>query len=199
MQDPDERRSESRSKSVYRPALIETNGFSGFCMIRDLSTNGMMAEVYAAFQVGQPIEVELKQGAKASGTIIWSNDNRIGVEFDEEIDIDSILLGKDEGEVETATRAPRLHLQIEATLISGGKEIPAKVLDVSQRGVKVAASGVTVGNEVAIKLPNLPARKTIVKWTQYGVSGLSFVTPIAYKDLAEWVLEVQAVHRDENS
>src|SRR3954466_4611345 len=88
---PTERRSGERITSVYRPALIETEHFAGFCLVRNLSPGGMMGSVYAEFAEDQPVTVTLPAADVVPGRISWSKDGKIGIRFDEQINVEQVL------------------------------------------------------------------------------------------------------------
>ncbi|WP_172799936.1 PilZ domain-containing protein [Croceicoccus bisphenolivorans] len=185
-------RSDERQQSVYRPALIETDGFSGFCMVRNLSSRGMKADAYAELDTGQRVVVELSHIQRVDGQIIWSDGSNVGIRFDRKIDVPSVLLGT-EGLPDSIanSRPPRLTIGCTASVSTERGEIPAWVSDVSQRGLKVVISGVAKGEEVHVLLPHHHVKKAIVRWTQEGAAGLNFVAPMKYCELAEWAIRVQ--------
>lgn len=188
----EELRNEERQQSVYRPALIETGGFSGFCMIRNISSWGMKADAYAQLDVGLRVFVELSHIQRVEGEIIWSDGANVGVKFDRPISVAAVLTGT-EGMLNNpcCSRPPRLSIGCNARILTEGGEISAWVSDVSQRGLKVSISGVKNGEEVEVHLPYNSAKKAIVRWTQDGVAGLNFVAPMKYSELAEWAIRIQ--------
>jgi len=185
-------RSDERQQSVYRPALIETDGFSGFCMVRNLSSRGMKADAYAKLDAGLRVVVELSHIQRVDGEIVWSDGSNIGVKFDHAIDVAAVLTGTEGlADNRSATRPPRLSIDCTALLLTKHGEISARVSDVSQRGMKVSISGVTNGEEVDVRLPHHSMKRAIVRWTQDGTAGLNFVNPMKYSELAEWAIRVQ--------
>lgn len=185
-------RSDERQRSVYRPALIETDGFSGFCMVRNLSSWGMKADAYAELDAGQRVVVELSHIQRVEGEIVWCDGSNVGVKFDHQIDVAAVLTGT-EGLPSNyaASRPPRLSIGCTAQIFTERGEIPAWVSDVSQRGLKVTISGLVNGEEVDVHLPHHSVKKAIVRWTQDGSAGLNFVAPMKYSELAEWAIRVQ--------
>ena len=188
----DDMRSDERQHLVYRPALIESEGFAGFCMVRNLSSRGMKADAYTLFDLGQAVVVELSQILRVNGTIVWSDGSNVGVKFDRPIDVASVLLGRD-GSSETAIRgrAPRLSLQCNATIVTERGEMSAWVNDISQQGLKVSISGVRTGEELDVHLPFHPLKRAVVRWTQNETAGLNFVAPMKYNELAGWAIQLQ--------
>ena len=187
-----ELRHDERQRTVYRPALIETEGFAGFCMVRNLSKQGMKADAYAELATGQRVVVELSQALRVDGEIIWSDGSNVGVRFDHEIDVIAVLSGTEGIPGHTSRgRPPRLSINCAASVVTTQGEFSTQVSDVSQRGLKLTVSGVRSGDELAIRLPHHSVKKAVVRWTQDGTAGLNFVAPMKYSELAEWAIRIQ--------
>ena len=186
-----ERRSEGRIATVFRPILIETEQFAGFCLLRNLSPNGMRGQVYTSFGEGLPITVQFGPDQIVQGTVIWCKDEYVGVRFDEPVDVERVLsdLGRKlvEGKL---NRAPRLQIECDAELVFGDRTLAIEVQDVSQRGIKAVASFIVPGDEVWVRLNGLE-RKAVVRWTQGRTAGLNFVVPLSFEELAHWVIRQQ--------
>lgn len=54
--------------------------------IRNLSSNGLMADSETAYDQGAFVEVELRGIGTVSGEIVWVRDGRMGITFSETID-----------------------------------------------------------------------------------------------------------------
>lgn len=185
-------RSEERTATVFRPVIIETDQFAGFCLVRNLSPNGMRGRVYTSFAEGLAITVQFSPEKIVTGTLIWCKDEHVGVKFDEPIDVSRVLsdLARTlaEGKI---NRAPRLQIECSAELTIGDRTLAIKLQDISQRGIKASASFIRPGDEVQVRLEGLH-RKAIVRWTQGGIAGLNFVRPLSFEELAHWVIRQQS-------
>ncbi len=190
---PQDRRKESRTAAVYRSVLIETEDFTGFCLLRNLSCSGMMGVAYTQFAEGEAVNVQFVPGHVVSGTIIWSRGGRIGVEFDQEIDLVASLSNMGSQYIDTrVNRAPRLTIRCEGHAQIDGHVIDIQVQDISQRGIKAIIPSIAPGEEVTLHLPGMEARKAVVRWSQSDLAGLNFVRPIAFEALARWAIERQS-------
>lgn len=188
-----DRRAEDRTTAVYRPVLIETDEFAGFCLVKNLSAGGMMGVAYAEFAADQPVTIQFHPDHVITGAIVWSLEGRIGVSFNEKIDVDAVLhnlASKHVGRL--VNRAPRLNIECSGQLVVDGRTLPITVVDISQRGMKAAAAFVKPGEEVVVHFDGMEPHKAEVRWTQGGMAGLHFVRPIGFEDLARWVIERQA-------
>ena len=187
-----ERRADSRSATVFRPVLIEADGFAGFCLVRNLSPTGMRGRVYTSFAEGQPIRVEFSPDKIVQGTLVWCKDEHIGVHFDKQIDVERMLSELARKHVEgKVNRAPRLQIQCKAELLIADRTLEVEVQDISQRGIKATASFIKAGDEVQVMLGGLK-RIAAVRWTQGGTAGLNFIVPLSFEELAYWVIERQS-------
>ncbi len=187
------RRSEDRAATMFRPILIEIEAFSGFCLVRNLSANGLKGRVYAHFASGQRVTVRFGCGANddraIAGAVIWASDGQIGVQFDQPIDVASVLsdLARPalRGQV---NRAPRLAIACDGELTIADRTLAIDVQDISQRGIKARTSYVRAGDEVTVRLEGLEPRKAVVRWTGTGTAGFAFLRPFGFEELAAWVI-----------
>lgn len=187
-----DRRSEGRITTLFRPALIETEDFSGFCLVRNLSPNGMMAKVYAQLREGEQIGVQFCPDVTAYGSVIWCTPQDIGVTFVDEIDVQSILANFNKPRLEgQLPRAPRLPIKVDGHVMIGNRPFAVKVQDISQKGVKVTGFLLKPGEEIVLCLDGLEPKKCIVRWSQLGANGLHFVQALGFDQLGHWVISSQ--------
>ncbi len=192
-QDTDDRRRDGRTTAVYRPVLLEAEGFTGFCLLRNLSPSGMMGVAYADFATGEVVSVQFMPGHVVSGKVAWSKEGKIGVQFDEEIDLAAALKNMGSTHVESQlNRAPRLPIQCDGEALLGDVRIKLEVKDISQRGIKAVIPTVRPGDEVTVMLPGMEPRKAVVRWSQLNVAGLNFIRPVGFEELARWAIFCQA-------
>jgi hypothetical protein len=182
-----DQRSAERMATVFRPVLIEMEQFAGFCLVRNISPGGLMGKVYTQFAENTPVTVHFNAELQAFGDIIWSKDGKVGVNFDEPIDVSTVLSAKaDENKV---NRALRLEIQSEGELAVDGRFFTMEVQNISQSGIKVKVPfSVSPNEEVVLRLNGMDPRKASVRWTQFGTAGLNFLNPIGFEELAEWVI-----------
>src|SRR5688500_9272199 len=82
-----ERRFDARGTAVFFPVLIETDEFSGYCLVNNLSPEGMRAKVYVNFSRQQSIRVHFTSNELIEGMLVWSEPRQMGVKFDQKIDV----------------------------------------------------------------------------------------------------------------
>lgn len=187
-----ERRSDTRTATVFRPVLLETGDFAGFCLIRNLSETGMMGHVYTNLIENLLVTVQLSQDTKIAGTLIWCNEGQVGIRFDHTIDVSDMLAHLAAKVVNgRCNRAPRLHLYCKGYLAIDNRALTVEIIDVSQSGLKIIASYIRPGDEVVVEMSGLERRKATVRWTQEGVAGLNFVRPLSFEQMAKWAVAQQ--------
>lgn len=186
------RRAEDRTTTVFRPALIETEAYSGFCLVRNLSSTGMMARVYGQLPEGERIGVQFCPEVTAYGSLIWCTANDVGVTFDDVIDVQSVLanFAKAKHEDQLA-RAPRLPIKVDGHVLIGDRPFTVSLKDISQKGVKVTGFLLKPEEEVLLCLDGLEPKKCVVRWAQLGANGLRFVQPLRFDQLGHWVISQQ--------
>jgi hypothetical protein len=187
-----DRRSEDRVATVYRPVLIRTAKFAGFCLVRNISPSGMMGQAYTTLAVGTAIQVELGETLTVLGRVAWSRGDMIGISFNMRIEVETVLAGITKRSYRGKPgRAPRLQVRVIGKIIIEDRPIPVAVQDISQKGLKVRSNALKSGDEGAVYLPGMDARKATVRWTHSGMAGLNFFQPIPYDQLGEWVVRQQ--------
>ncbi len=106
-----ERRSAVRTSTVFRPVLIETDGFAGFCLVRNPSETGMMGHIYTRFDENQAVTLHFDAELAGEGTLQWCREGSVGVRFDHPLDVDAVLAQLARKVVRgKISRAPRLRL-----------------------------------------------------------------------------------------
>ena len=196
----DERRSEPRGATVFRPILIETEDFAGFCLVRNLSAHGMRAKVYTSFATDQSLVVQFSSNRIVEGRVIWCDGEHMGVGFETNINVAEVLADISRREQGGRLNRPlRLPISATAEMIIDGRSFAAEVQDISQRGLKLSTSTVRSGEELTVRLKGLESRKAVVRWTQTGMAGLNFVRPLLFDELARWVIQQQLPEDDTSS
>src|SRR4051794_40702660 len=78
-----ERRRSVRHTTVMQIAKIRlANGREELCLLRDVSPDGLRAEIYVAVSPGDRLEIEMRTGHTISGTVAWVEADHVGVAFD---------------------------------------------------------------------------------------------------------------------
>jgi len=185
-----DRRGGQRYMSVLQTGKIVTPTHQELCLIRNISSGGMMADIFAPMNVGEFVSVEFKAGKRVEGAIRWINNDRSGIEFLERIDVHDVLSSN---RTRLAPRAPRLSVDGMAVVTIGEDSHSVPVLDISQGGIKIeACANLEPGLDVIISTDGLPIRASVVRWVDDGMAGISFNRIMPLNEVAYWAANQEA-------
>jgi hypothetical protein len=183
-----ERRRSIRHATVMQIAKIRLDrGREELCLLRDVSPEGVKAEVYLAMEVGMPIEIELRTGHVIGGRIAWAEDKMIGVAFDEPMPMSAMLAHCSFDDRLGKLRPPRLSVNLPAMMKLGHQEKAVRIGNISQAGLQIdAPDPLQAGLACSITLPGLAPRAATIRWCREGPAGLMLLDPFDYAEFARW-------------
>jgi hypothetical protein len=184
----EDRRQSVRHAAVNRVAKLRLgSGREELCQLRDISAEGMRAEVYLALQPGTPIQIELLTAHVAAGHVRWAAKNEIGVAFNEPIPAAAMLAHCSFEDNAANSRPPRLRVDLRGLFRLGAEAKVVSIGNISQAGVQIAApTPLRIGTACSIALPRLPARAAAICWWREGHAGLMLNEPFDYPTFAQW-------------
>lgn len=183
--EPD-RRGAQRFMTILRVGKLVNGRSQELCLIRNISSGGLMAHVYAQHAIGDRVEIELKSDERLSGEVVWVEDGRVGVRFDGQVEISDILTHRSSDG--RKSRPPRIEVNGRARLKIGEARYRVEVRDLSQGGIKVEIDeDLKVGEDAVISIEGMSPVKGIVRWAQGGMAGLSFIRPIPFDEMIRWL------------
>lgn len=198
----EERRSDRRTTAVYWPFLIETEDIAGFCLLRNISSEGMTGRFRTEFAENIAVTVQFNALLSAHGKVSSSKDQMIKIQFATPIDVTTILHGLSTSPLSgTVRRAHRLQMQANIEIVLDGRTVPVEVRDISQKAFKVGTARLRSGDEIPVLLNGLGPQGAVVRWTQPQLAGLNFTQPLAFDQLGEWIIRLndKAVPRSTRS
>lgn len=185
--DTSNRRTDQRHLSVFRVGKLITSAGQELCLIRNISSGGLMAHIYSAHPADEHVEIELKAGRTVKGKVVWSRDKKIGVQFDEKIEVAEIL-APHASDSDMVPRAPRLDIRRRGRLRIGAHYQLIELHDISQGGAKLSPAGdARADDDVILLLEGLPPLPAVVRWRHDDMIGVTFKTSIPFEQLASWV------------
>lgn len=186
--DDEHRRSERQVVTVRWVAKMSGGKGQELCLIRNISTGGVMANIYSPHEVGERISLEIRSGQQLNGEIVWMRDGCAGVRFDNPIDLEEMLKSASADRNGLRARAPRIEVYGRANIKVGNRIYSVDLCDLSQGGVKVTLpEPIKSGDEAVVSISGLEDRKSLIRWQKDGRAGLSFVRPISFDLLVEWL------------
>lgn len=183
-----ERRRSIRHTAVMQVAKIRLgSGREELCLLRDISPEGMKAELYVAAEAGAHIEIELRTGHLMGGRVSWAEGRQIGVAFDEPMPMAAMLAHCSFDDRMGTLRPPRINVNMHGLLKLGIEERPVHIGNISQAGVQIdIAQPLQAGAPCFIGMPGLLPRAATIRWWRDGQAGLLLNEPLDYADFAEW-------------
>ena len=183
-----DRRRDVRHLTIFRVGLLLTGERRELCLVRNISAGGLMAMVYARFDPGQQVAVELRSNQHIPGRISWARGATIGVEFDEKVDVAEVLANPPLLDNGWRPRMPRVPVERMATLRAGARTYWVSTRDISQGGVKIEADQpLDIGGETVVTLENFRPIRGVVRWRRDNLAGISFNEVIPFQELTGWL------------
>lgn len=168
---------------------MTVDGRRELCLIRNISSGGMMIRPYSPIPVGTQLSVELKQGNSVSGLAQWSDNGMIGVVFDEAIDVVALLTASDG---KPQPRMPRIELDCSALIRHDGNVLRVDVVNISQGGICIRSRDwLEISSNVVVTLNGLHAAAGIVKWMDGDYYGIGFNRVYPVGELMTFLQEQQ--------
>src|SRR6476469_3989108 len=88
------RRAHPRFLLVRRPAVLHFATAREPCVVRNISSGGLMATIYHPRLPGEEVRVEFISGQLIEGSVLWARDWSVGIAFKSMIDVETLLLQK---------------------------------------------------------------------------------------------------------
>jgi hypothetical protein len=192
------RRSHPRYAMVLREAVLTAGAERVPCIVRNISSSGLMARVYRRVELGETVKFELAGGRHLEGAVLWSRDWEVGVAFPDPIDVEALLteqwVTKTDGDRRSSLR---VDVECPATLQVRLRFYYGKLCDLSPTGARVRTHGALKKTGAAmLSLPGLPPLPATIRWVRDKDCGVQFQEPIPAEALALWLEERGLPARD---
>lgn len=203
---PVEHRRAARQKAVLMVCRLVAPGDDHLCLVRDISEFGAKAQTAQQLQVGDRITLEFGNCYRLTGTVRWTRDRCVGMEFDKAAELSPILGARDwfsqqrertPGTLATDTRRthPRLRRWGQVALYRQGREFLAELHDLSLSGAGMdldasAECTLQAGDWLLCEIAGIGERTATVRWTQHNRLGLSFDQALPLRTLDNWFVSL---------
>jgi hypothetical protein len=162
------------------------------CRVRNISAGGLMAEAYASFAVGEKLRVEFRNDLALSGSVRWTRDGMLGLEFDEPAaDIKQLLSERSPGQRGPGARQPRalrFAADCQADLKLEGHYYRGAVTDLSLTGARIVTRAPLERDRMLVfAMTGIAQRRAVVRWKGEDGGGIVFLEPLAFGTLAPWL------------
>ena len=102
---PTDRRDAERHLTLFRVGSILVDDRRELCLIKNVSSGGMLIRAYSAMAPATAVSIELKQGEVITGTVNWVKGDNVGITFDRPVDVVELLATSMDG---PRPRMPRI-------------------------------------------------------------------------------------------
>jgi hypothetical protein len=188
-----ERRNDQRHMSLLRVGSLIVGDRRELCLIRNVSVGGMLIRAYSAIMPGTRVAIELKQGEPVHGTALWMQDELVGINFDEPIDVLALITNSADA---PRPRMPRLEVRCTAWVRHESIIHRTRAINISQGGIRVETTGsIPAGAQVTVTLPGLPPVQGAVRWVDDEACGVTFNRVLPLSQLVAWLGDQQEKQR----
>jgi small nuclear ribonucleoprotein (snRNP)-like protein len=187
---PRDRRVGERQLSVLRVARLVAGEVDALCLIRNISTGGMMIECFHPLAPGDRVTIELKSDRQLGATVRWVDAHHAGVSFDAPVEISKLLAHQDSSVRFGRGRSPRFERSASVRLLVNHRRLVGEVRNISLYGLCVAVHPVDllhVDELVEVSLEGFDRLEGAVRWIGPGLVGLMFTRPLTYRQLQPWL------------
>lgn len=182
---PFERRDGERHLTLFRVGTVSIGDRRELCLIKNISAGGMLIRAYCPLEPGARLSVELKRGEQIHGTVSWTRESCVGIEFDQRIDVVALLASSMDG---PRPRMPRVEIRCIASIRQGADVFGILARDISQGGLKVEFDRqLQVGSDVVVTLPGLAPQPGVVRWQDGNSYGITFNRLLALSEVVQWL------------
>lgn len=173
----EDRRSEERHDTIYRPCCILCDGKVHLGLIRNQSPGGAQVEVDADLKAGDEVIYFWDYKNSVDARVVWAEDGRIGLIHTADVD---------PFKHKFPPRSVRVPLKGEATVWFNGVKDTVEVENISLGGMSVVDEGVLdVGTRLTIQFCGIEICDASVRWQGGGRAGIRFAERLNRKSLAK--------------
>jgi hypothetical protein len=181
-----ERRQSERYTTTMRVGVMLTDAGSELCVVRNISCGGLRARVYSDIKIGTRAEIELKSGQTVSGVVTWCNDQHVGLQFDQAVDVEQVLTSATSAAEGHRARFPRVEVRRFASVRNGARIVRGETVDISQGGVKLIVTETLEAGHVVVSLAGLDPLPGVIRWSNSHHMGIEFNDLIPLDRLVGW-------------
>ena len=185
-----DRRAHERPTMVFRVGLLEFEGKSTFCLLRNISPDGAQVKLYSALSEGGNVSLRVGDEQGVDGRVAWVRQGLAGIAFKHPLNATTLLRVQQMEAPQRRRTCPRASASGSAILRTGGHTFSAKLVDISTSGAKIlTARPIEAGGTAVLALPKLPSLRAFIRWTHGQDTGLTFETPMPIQVIAHWLTE----------
>jgi hypothetical protein len=181
-----EQRAEGRQKLILRVGLLEQDGKSIFCLVKNISASGVQVKPFGSLAKGAEVSLRVGDENPIPAVLMWSRNGLAGLMFRQTLNPRALLRIGQKMLVHRRRTSPRIVMALNGSLRTGGRKQPIIICDLSMAGARVRAEGqVRFGDTAFLDIPGLPSLIACVRWSDGAEFGVSFHPPLPMQILSE--------------
>jgi hypothetical protein len=158
------------------------------CVVRNLSTGGLMFECLHLPQVEQKVVVELRSDKQMPGIVRAVGPDYARIAFDRPVDIDQILKEERNTLLRVRPRAPRFARRGSVRMICNGETVFASIVDIAIGGLSCRPERpLRRGEPLVASIDGIGATNAEARWIKDGVAGIRFESPLPWRSFQTWL------------
>ena len=183
-----ERRKKERQLTVFRLAKIVSGTAEGWGFIKNISGSGVMIEIHPSFEMGDTATVALTDDVALTGSIRWRKDALVGMQFQNEINVNELLASLRVHNKYQLSRLPRVHMRQAIVFRIGSTLVKAEICDIPPAGIRIDADYLCeVGNQLTLVVPQLGDITGTVRWQKGSEIGIKFHKRVSVPQITDWL------------
>jgi hypothetical protein len=187
-----DQRSTERHQLILRVGLLEQNGRTIICLVKNISATGVQVKPYGKICDGTAVSLRVGD-ENIPGVLVWSRDGLAGVKFGQTLNPQALLRIGQKMLVHRRRTAPRVTTHLKGSMRTGGMRRAITVCDLSMVGARARTDQpVTFGNCTIIDVPGLPSLTACVRWSNGAEFGVSFQPPLSIQIVADLLAKEQS-------
>lgn len=184
----EERRREARYTLILRAGVLEQEGKTSFCLVKNVSAAGVQLKVYTQPLLNAAVSLRVADEQPVTGRLAWIKNDTAGISLAEDMDAVTLLRVQQKLRPSRRRAFPRMCVEASAILRTSGRVHRATVHDISSLGVRLRAKAkLQAGDRTIVEFADLPSINAFVRWTDGDEAGLYFETPIPMQIIAQWI------------
>lgn len=177
-----------RFSLIIRSAKLVCESGEYLCVVRDISATGARLRLFHEPPPERHVFLELSNGDRHVMERVWVADGHAGFRIAQPLDVNAFLV-----EPSPFPKRPiRLRIQRAAVLTVSGVRHAATLIDLSQKGARIAADcHLAVSQQITLDIPGIGAIPAKVRWRGKDGYGLVLEHTFRLDDLASFAFDLQ--------
>lgn len=171
-EDADDRRQHPRLRVLMAAELYPIDQEVGF-PVRNISHKGVMGLSALRLCIRQRVHISFNDSRYLAAQVAWADGDRYGLELAEPLMFPAGTEPFIDPDPEFQRRSQRIPVELSATLLTSLPVLPARIRNLSQRGMLLeVSSALSEGERILIQLRDRIAAAGRVQWVRDGFAGV---------------------------